>query len=215
MIVESARIRFAGGNPKLADGFSAALKHLKSILVLAVIGAIVSIIVNAIQRTARGNSGLSAIATHLVAGLIGASWTIVSYFSLPVILSENTSATQSFKRSMELFGNLGENAVSNISLMALWLPAVLFLVLGLFVSPLAAAAVIAFVIGGILHSVAKGILSGIIRVRENWQCAARIRAGRGKNFYEKDSCLSNELKVLVRFPAKWLKNFKREVDCVF
>lgn len=163
MTIEIARIRFSGKNPKLVDGFNAAMKHLSKIVALAAIGAAIAILVRLIRNRRDGNNFLAGI----IASLIGASWTIVSYFSLPVILYEEKGVFDSFKRSVELVKNSwGTDVSAQLSLLVLYIPAILFFILAILfagILPLflvfIVLALIAFVAALLLQSVVKGIIS--------------------------------------------------------
>ena len=169
MVLEGAKVRFAGGDPNLGTAFSAAVKKIDKIVLLAIISSIVSIIVQVIRGEGEKKGGLGGIAIQLIASLIGASWTVVSYFSLPVILNEDVSVFKSFPRSVELFKKTwGENISSSVSLLVLYLPAVLFFLLAiasLFVGLVALTLIFAglfllsLFLGAVIGSVAKSIIA--------------------------------------------------------
>ena len=132
MVLEGAKVRFAGGDPSLGQAFSLAVKKLDKIIALAVISAIVSILVRAVSERGEKQGGIAGIVTQLIAALIGASWTVVSYFSLPVILNEDIGVFKSFSRSLELFKKTwGENFSSSVSLLILYIPAIIFALLAI------------------------------------------------------------------------------------
>jgi len=94
-LIACAIIRFRGGDPTLADGFSAAFSRLPQIfgwsLVSATVGMILRIIESRSERAGR-----------FVAGLLGMAWSAASYFVIPVLVVENVSPIQALKRSLSV-----------------------------------------------------------------------------------------------------------------
>jgi uncharacterized protein DUF6159 len=127
-VIQCAKIRLEGGDPVTADGFGAAKKHLGRIALWAMVSATVGLVLQAI---ADKNKALGGI----VKGLLGAAWSIATFFIVPVMIFEQRSLMDSFRQSTRLLGKTwGESAVGAagiglfvtlIALPALALPAVL------------------------------------------------------------------------------------------
>ncbi|MDE1797967.1 MAG: hypothetical protein KGH63_00990 [Candidatus Micrarchaeota archaeon] len=129
MIIFGAKERFAGRDPTFGQSFSSAAAHLPTIVLLTLIGATIGVITRALSgRDRNGNANIIGV---ILASLIGVAWTVVSYFSLPVILNEDKGVLESFKRSVELVTkSWGEGATANLSLLLLYVPAIILLALG-------------------------------------------------------------------------------------
>ncbi|HQT45109.1 MAG TPA: DUF6159 family protein, partial [Candidatus Micrarchaeota archaeon] len=125
----------------------------QKLVLLAVIGGTIGLIMNILSRKdSRGNTNIIG---QIVAGLIGVSWTIVSYFALPVILTENVGVIDSFKKSVGLVQkSWGEGMTASISLMFLYVPGVILLLAGIFLSGSSASLGLGLIVLGVLALVA-------------------------------------------------------------
>jgi len=95
-IVAIAMKRLNGEDATLGDGIRMAWKHAGKIAVWSLITATVGLILRSLQERA-GFIG------QIVIGLIGAAWTIVTFFVVPVLLFEEVGAVGSIKRSAIIF----------------------------------------------------------------------------------------------------------------
>ncbi|VVB56624.1 Uncharacterised protein [uncultured archaeon] len=164
MIVFGAKERFAGRDPTFGQCFSSAMAHAPTLLILAAIGATIGLLMQVIGRDKNGRPTLFG---QILSSLIGVAWTLVSYFSLPVILNEDKGVLDSFKRSVELVTKAwGEGMSANLSLSLLTLPGIVLMGLGLFVGflPLALLGLLAFVAGYALSIPAKAVISQALYV---------------------------------------------------
>jgi hypothetical protein len=106
-VVAGATERMRGGDPTLASSLGAAWKKIGSIIAWAVVAATVGTILRAISDRA-GWLGKFAV------GLLGAAWSLVTFFVVPVLVLEERSITDSFKRSWEVFKKTwGETVVGS------------------------------------------------------------------------------------------------------
>lgn len=106
VLVAGAYQRLTGGNPTLSTALGAASKRLPQILLWSLVLATVGLILNAIKEKA-GFLG------DFVANLIGATWDIVTWLAVPVIVVEGTGPLDSLKRSAGLFRKTwGENLIA-------------------------------------------------------------------------------------------------------
>jgi hypothetical protein len=128
-------IRLKGGNPKLEDGLRAARAKLGPIVAWAAIAATVGLILRALEEKA-GFLG------RVVISLVGAAWSAVTFFVVPVILFEDSGATDAVKRSATIFKQRwGETLVGTggigLAMFLLALPVILVaVVLGVLSVPL-------------------------------------------------------------------------------
>ncbi len=170
MVVFGARERFEGRDPTIGQAFSASVGALPRLVLLAIIGGTIGLITNALSR--RDSRGNANIVGQLLASLIGVSWTVISYFALPVILSENVGVMDSFKRSIGLVKkSWGEGVTASISLIFLSLPGIVIALLGLVLfgtSTLGIAIILlgllAFLVGYVISIPVKAVISQAVYV---------------------------------------------------
>lgn len=106
-LVSCAMIRFQGGNPTMADGLRAANARLPQILAWVLLAATVGVLLRAIQERV-------PLVGRIVIALIGAAWTIATYFIVPVLVVEKLGPFDAFSRSAALMKDTwGESLVSN------------------------------------------------------------------------------------------------------
>lgn len=161
-VVACARIRLEGGDPTVADGFRAARENLKAILVWALISATVGLILRMIAER-------SKLLGALVAKLLGAAWAIATYFIVPVMIFEKSSARASMASSTKLITRTwGESLVAaagvGIIIMLLGIGGLAFPIIGFFISPMAAVIGLGvMVLYWIVLAILSSALTGIYR----------------------------------------------------
>ena len=83
-IIANANIRLTGGDPKFADGVSAAVKRLPLIIMWGIIAGTVGLLLKALEGAARSsdNDAARAIASiiHFLGGL---AWWVMTFFMIP------------------------------------------------------------------------------------------------------------------------------------
>jgi hypothetical protein len=127
-LVGATMIRLDGGDPTVSDGLNVAFKKLGPILEYAAISATVGMLLRALEERA-GFIG------RIVIGLIGLSWTLVTFLTLPVLVSRDVSAFDAVKESAETFKKTwGEQVVATVGIdLATFM---IFLLMGLIAIPL-------------------------------------------------------------------------------
>lgn len=116
-LVYAAHFRLAGGDPNVRTGLNGAMKHIPAILVWSLISAAVGLILKILSNMARERGGIGAIVARIVIGLLGAAWTMLTYFVVPLIVIEGQGFTQSFRGSLSLFRRTwGEQVIGNFGL---------------------------------------------------------------------------------------------------
>lgn len=109
-VVGAATIRLEGGDPTVRDGLRAAYAKLDKIFIWAVLAASVGLILRALEERA-GFLG------RIVIAIVGAAWSAITFFVVPVLLYEPVSATGAVKRSAAIFRQRwGEQFTGNVSL---------------------------------------------------------------------------------------------------
>jgi uncharacterized protein DUF6159 len=161
-VIHCAKIRLDGGDPTVADGFRAAAQHLPRIAAWALISATVGLILRVIAE--RGK-----IIGKIVAWLVGAAWSIATYFIVPVMIFEKRSLRESVKQSTSLISRTwGESLVAAGGIgafaMLLVLPSLALPFIGFFISVTAVAVLSAImVLYWIALAVVTSALSSIFR----------------------------------------------------
>jgi uncharacterized protein DUF6159 len=156
-VVGAATIRLQGGDPTVRDGIRIAMSKLDKILGWAAIAATVGLIIRSLEERA-------PLFGRIVLAFVGAAWSAITFFVVPVLLYEPLGVVDSVKRSATLFKQRwGEQFVGNVSIGLaigiLMLPAILLaVVLG------AAAPALGIIVGvatvGLLAA-AGGAMTGI------------------------------------------------------
>ncbi len=161
-VIECASIRLKGGDPTIADGFRASMQHLGRIAVWALVSASVGVILRVVAERAK-------IVGRIIAGLLGAAWSIATYFIVPVMIFERRSVRDSVKQSTQLIAKTwGESLVAaggiGAFIMLLAVGGLALPVVAFFISPTAALVALAImVVYWIGLAVVSAALSGIFR----------------------------------------------------
>ena len=156
-LVFAAHERLAGGDPNIRSGLNGASQSIATIFVWAVVAATVGLILNILSSQARQRGGMMGMISHIIISMLGAAWTLITFFVVPLIVIERRSFGDAFKTSLSMLRRTwGEQIVANFGLgiaaflaflVAAGITALLFFVL----SPLGGfGAFIAIVIGVVL-----------------------------------------------------------------
>ena len=109
-LVACAVIRLKGGDPTVMDGISAAMARLPQIASWALVSATVGLILKVIESR-------SERVGQIVASLLGAAWSIMTFFVVPVLVVEKTGPVQSVSRSISILKRTwGESLTANFSI---------------------------------------------------------------------------------------------------
>ncbi len=94
-LVSCAIIRFKGGNPTVGDGIRSAMSSIHYIALWALVAATVGLILKAIESRSEGVG-------RFIAGLLGAGWSILTFFVVPVLVVEHRTPWDALTRSKNL-----------------------------------------------------------------------------------------------------------------
>jgi hypothetical protein len=109
-MISCALLRLNGQDSTVGDGFRAALARLPQIVGWALVSATVGLILKAIENA---NEKIGS----LVASLLGAAWSIMTFFVVPVLVVEKVDPFTAVGRSMSLLRKTwGEAAIGNLGL---------------------------------------------------------------------------------------------------
>jgi len=110
-LVGAATLKLGGQQPTAADGWKVARSRIARLTIWALITATVGLVIQAIQRRVGG------IAGALIGAAGGASWGILTYFMIPILLYEDQRPWPALKRSGHLFiSTFGRTLVTNVVL---------------------------------------------------------------------------------------------------
>jgi hypothetical protein len=158
-LVSCAVLRLTGSTPTFGDGLRAASSRLPVIMGWVLISATVGLILRLIEdRSEKIGS--------LVAGLLGAAWTLVSFLVVPILVVENKNPFAALKESTGMLKKTwGERIVGNFSfgliVLLLAIPGIALIVLGFFTgSPAAIATCVAL---GALYLIALALVQSALQ----------------------------------------------------
>ncbi len=119
-LIAAAMERLRGGDPSVSSGFRAALAHVHTIAVWALIAATVGLILQMLRSRTDNFIGRIAIA------LVGGAWAYMTFFVVPVLVTEGIGPIDAIKRSGSLFRRTwGQQAVSGFGFGIVYLGAAL------------------------------------------------------------------------------------------
>jgi hypothetical protein len=157
-VVAGATERMRGGNPTVGSALWAAARRAPSILMWAILSATFGTLL----RAADNKAGLLG---KIVIRLVGAGWSLATFFVIPAMVVEELPVPEALPRSIEVFKNTwGETLAGGLNLgiagMVSWLA--LFAVSGLLVWAGAGLSALAVLIpGAILLAVLFSTLQGV------------------------------------------------------
>ena len=111
-LISAALERLRGGDPNISSGLSHAFKHVHHIFLWSIIVTIMALIFAAIRSTGRNRGMMGQIMTELFASFLQAGWAMMTFFVVPIIVSENLGPISATKRSSGLFKQTWGNQVA-------------------------------------------------------------------------------------------------------
>jgi hypothetical protein len=156
-LVGAATIRLRGGDPTVKDGLRIAFDKIDKILRWSAVAATVGLVLRSMEERA-GFLG------RIVISIVGAAWSAVTFFVVPVLIYEELGVVDSIKRSGSIFKQRwGEQFVGNASIgivmFVLVIPVAAVGALLMKVAPALGVLVLVLGIGAL--SAAGGAMSGI------------------------------------------------------
>ncbi len=126
-LVGAATIKLNGGNPNVSDGLAVARANIGKIFVWSLFAGTVGLAIQMIAARFRGLPGL------IIAAVAEGTWSVATYFIVPVLLYENMGVWGSLKTSASTYvHNFGRTFITNIVLgILVGLPIVGAIILGL------------------------------------------------------------------------------------
>ena len=156
-VVAGATERMRGGDPTVGSALAAAGRRAGPILMWAIVAATAGMVIRMIHDRI-------GFVGKIVVSLLGAAWTLATFFVVPVLVFEDRSVRESFGRSVGLFKQTwGETVVGGTSLGAAatcaWLT--LVAVAGLVAWLVGWIALVVFGVGAILLMIFFSALEGV------------------------------------------------------
>ena len=111
-LISAALERLRGGDPNISSGLSHAFKHVHHIFLWSIIVTIMALIFAAIRSMGRNRGMMGQIMTELFASFLQAGWAMMTFFVVPIIVSENLGPISATKRSSGLFKQTWGNQVA-------------------------------------------------------------------------------------------------------
>jgi hypothetical protein len=109
-VIAGATERLRGGDPTVASALAAASRRLGPIVMWAVVAATVGMVLRTIQERV-------GFVGKIVVAIVGAAWSLATFFVVPVLVLEDRSIGDSFKRSLSVFKETwGESMVGGATL---------------------------------------------------------------------------------------------------
>ena len=143
-LVSAALERLRGGDPDVGSGLRHALRHAHHLVLWALITATVTIILLALRAAAR-----RLPLVELLLRMVGGVWEFLTFFVVPVIVSENEGPISGIKRSASIVRETwGRQITAGFSFVIFYVAA-------------AVAAVIPAALVGMVHA-GLGVLTGVV-----------------------------------------------------
>lgn len=172
-LAAAADLALAGQDTKLSDGFSVARQRRGLVAKWAGVQLTVGLVLNLIE-SALSQSPLGRVVAGLVAGVLSAGWSILTFFVVPLLALEGVGPKDALQRSGHLIkerwgeGFVGSGSITGLLFLIVMLPSILVGALGVSMvgsSPAAGGVLIAvgvagFVVGLLIAST----LNAIFRV---------------------------------------------------
>jgi hypothetical protein len=95
-VVAGATERMRGGNPTVGSALRAATRRLPSILLWGLTAATVGMVLRSIQER-------SQLVGRLVVGVVGAAWSLATFFIVPAIVVDELSVSEGLSHSVSVF----------------------------------------------------------------------------------------------------------------
>ena len=109
-VVAGATERLRGGDPSIRSALGAATRRIGPIVLWAVAAATVGVLLRKVQEQ-------TGFIGKIVVGLVGAAWSLATFFVVPVLVLEDLSLRDSIRRSLSVFKETwGEAVAANVTI---------------------------------------------------------------------------------------------------
>jgi hypothetical protein len=180
-LISCALMRFNGQEPRLSDGFRMAMARLPQIFAWALVSATVGLLLKVIENA---NEKVG----YYVSLILGAMWSIMTFFVVPILVVEKTGPIDAVKRSVSLLKRAwGEALVGRLgiglAMFLLFIPVLLlFLAAGAMMAKgsmtVGVLLLVVAIVAALLHAAISSALSTIL-LAALYQYAADDRVADG------------------------------------
>ena len=116
-LVFAANERLTGGDPTVRSGLRGAYNRIITIFIWAIVAATVGLILQMLSSLARERGGVSSLFARATVALLGAAWTALTFFVVPLIVIERRKFGDAFKTSVSMIRSTwGDQVVANFGL---------------------------------------------------------------------------------------------------
>jgi hypothetical protein len=122
-VVGVALIRLRGGDPTVSDGVAAAASRFPAIVGFAAISATVGVLLHVADMLTRqrgrssGASVLAGLVASLIIALVGAAWSVATFFVVPVVIVEGLGPVGALRRSIGIIRHTwGQSAAASLGM---------------------------------------------------------------------------------------------------
>ena len=116
-LIFAAHERLAGGDPNIRSGLNGAMQSVVTIFMWAIVAATVGLILNILSSQARQRGGIMGFISYIIVSMLGAAWSLITFFVVPLIVIEHRSIGDAFKSSFSMLKRTwGEQVVANFGL---------------------------------------------------------------------------------------------------
>ena len=111
-VVYTSKVRFEGGDASFMDSIKFALSRIPQIAAWSAPAASVGLVLKMLDDAAERAGGIGGIIIGIIRGILGAAWSIMTIFVVPVMVYEGVGPFDAIKRSVQtLKQTWGENLV--------------------------------------------------------------------------------------------------------
>lgn len=156
--VASAIYVMRGGKPTIGGAMNVVMSRLGPLAAWALIAATIGLILNIIENQ-------SDKFGKIITGLLGMSWTLVSFMVLPILIIENRGPVESLKASISMLrGTWGEQILGHFSFGLIYFIMILpmFLVFYLMMN-LGETAIILAIVFGVIYTLAAAAIQWVLQ----------------------------------------------------
>ncbi len=116
-VVYTTKVRFEGGNATFNESFRFAFSKLGLIFQWSLLSATVGLLLRILDNLASRLGKAGQIVTHIIIGLIGMTWSIITIFVVPVLVYEGLGPIEAVKKSTQVIKKTwGESLIKAIGL---------------------------------------------------------------------------------------------------
>lgn len=101
-VVYTAKVRFAGGNATFGESLGFAFSKVGLIFQWSLLSASVGLLLRILDSLAARLGKIGQIIAHIIIGLIGMAWSVLTIFVVPVLVYEGLGPINAIKKSTQI-----------------------------------------------------------------------------------------------------------------